>query len=68
MEETVEMGPEPMDIHSLQDTMEVVGTPQHPLVVAGTQTGTAVVTGGSDGFHSWPRVAGELWMLLLGDE
>ena len=70
MGETVEMGPEGTDIHSLQDTMEVAGIPQHSLVVAGKQFSTAVVTGGGGGFQSWARemVAGELWMLLLGEE
>lgn len=66
-------GEDVMGSHSLADvTQEATqegGTPQHSLVVDdGRQTGIEVVTG--QGCHSWAKdtVAGELWMLLHGEE
>ena len=56
-------------VDATHEAMQEGGIPQHSLVVdEGRQTGTEVVTG--QGCHSWARetVAGELWMLLLGEE
>jgi hypothetical protein len=72
MGQAVVMAEDVMGSQSLVDAtheaMQDGGIPQQLLVVDGRQTGTEVVTG--QHCHSWAReaVAGELWMLLLGDE
>ena len=57
-----------LPLDATHEAMQDGGIPQHSLVVDGRQTGTEVVTG--QDCHSWARetVAGELWMLLLGEE